>query len=63
MSDPAARVGDVASVARNDVNVQMRDRLACGLADVHADVEAVRCMTLQDLLAGAVDGVGQRLLF
>ena len=63
MSNPAARVWNVAPVARNDVNVQMRNRLTCRLANVHADVEAIRCMTPQDLLAGSVDGVGQRLSF
>ena len=63
MSYPAPGVRDVASVARNDVKMQMRNRLTGGLAHVHADVEAVRCMTPQDLLAGCLDGVSERLLF
>jgi hypothetical protein len=38
---PAARRLDVAVVPGNDVDVQVKDRLARGLADVHADVVAV----------------------
>jgi hypothetical protein len=59
----AARVWDVTSVARNDVNVEMRNRLTSGLAHVHTQVETVRSMTSKDLLASRLDGIGERLLF
>src|SRR5262249_10307718 len=47
-------IGNVARIPRNDVHVQVEDRLARTLADVHADVEAVwewallRSIALQD---------------
>jgi hypothetical protein len=41
VADAAARVGDVVRVARDDVDVQVEDRLARRGADVDADVEAV----------------------
>ena len=41
MADAAARVGDVAGVAGDDVDVQVQDRLARGLARVETDVVAV----------------------
>lgn len=54
VSHAPARIGNVALIPRNDVHVQVEDRLARALADVHADVEAVwewallRSIALQD---------------
>lgn len=42
-ADTAAWVGDIAVVTRDDVDVELSDRLAGGGAVVQADVEAVRC--------------------
>ncbi len=58
----AARVGHVAVEARDDVHMQVEDRLAAGRADVDADVEAVgdlRMKTAQDRVAGDRDRRGQ----
>jgi hypothetical protein len=41
VSHAAGRVGDVAAVARDQVDVEVEDGLAGGFADVDADVEAV----------------------
>ena len=41
VADAAPWVGYVAAVARDEVDVQVEDGLACGFADVDADVEAV----------------------
>ncbi len=41
MTDPAARVGDVATPARDYMNVRVRDGLSGRIADVDADVVAV----------------------
>ncbi len=56
MSDAAPWVGDVAAVARDEVDVQVEDGLACGFADVDADVEAVGVMTAGEELSALVDG-------
>ena len=40
MADAAAWIGDVAGIAGNDVEMQVRDGLARGLADVDPDIEA-----------------------
>ena len=60
---PAAWVWNVAGIARDDVNVQMEDRLACGLADVDADVEAVRAVALEDGGPRGVYRVRERVTF
>ena len=62
--DAAARVVHVAAVARDDVHVQMHDRLARGLPRVEADVVAVgpgRELAVE-LGFDLVDGVEQRAL-
>ena len=56
MADPAARVGGIARKARDEVNVQVGDGLACGFADIDADVEAVRAVAALDFLLRRVDG-------
>ena len=48
VADPAARVGHVARVPRNDVNVQVEDRLPGRPPDVDPDVVAVGCMRRLD---------------
>jgi hypothetical protein len=48
-ANAAARVRDVARVARDQVHVDMHPRLAAGLADVDADVVTVRRMLGLDL--------------
>jgi hypothetical protein len=55
VADAAARVADVPGVARDDVEMQVEDRLAGG-PEVHADVEAVRPVALEDLRAGNGEG-------
>ncbi len=40
VADAAAWIGDVAGIAGNDVEMQVRDGLARGLADVDPDIEA-----------------------
>ena len=40
--DPTCRVGNVAGIARNEVNVDVHARLACGTPNVHSDVVSVR---------------------
>ena len=62
VTDAATRVGYVPGVARDDVHVEVEDRLAGGRADVPADVEAVGLVTLEDFLAGDVEGAEQLLL-
>ena len=56
MADAASWVGHVAEVARDDVDVQVEDGLACRLADVDADVEAVGPVALLDDGLCFVDG-------
>jgi hypothetical protein len=56
VADASARIGDVPGVARDDVEVQVKDGLARGRANVPADVEAVGPITPEDLLAGNGDG-------
>ena len=51
LGDPvitAARVGDIAAVKRNDMDVQMENSLSGRLTDIHADVVSVRCVLLFD---------------
>ena len=59
MSHAASRVGDVAGVARDQVDVEVEDGLARGFADVDADVEAVGAVAAGDQLSASVDAVGQ----
>jgi hypothetical protein len=59
VADTAARIRDVAGVARDDVDVQVKDGLARGRANVPADVEAVGPIMLEDLLACNGDGGDQ----
>src|SRR5579872_7040153 len=42
MPDATPRVGNIAAPPRNHVYVQMEDRLASALANVHTYVEAIR---------------------
>jgi hypothetical protein len=62
VANAAARVGDVAGVAGDDVDVEVKDRLARGGADVPADVEPVGPVLLQDLVPGDRDRGDQLLL-
>jgi hypothetical protein len=57
----APRVGNVAAVSGNNVNMKVRYRLTRRLANVHADIEAVRCITLENCSACGVDRIGQSL--
>ena len=41
MPDAAARAGDIALVARDDMQVEMKDGLPRRFADVHPDVVAI----------------------
>ena len=59
MAHAAARVGDVAVVARDQVDVQVEDGLAGGFADVDADVEAVGAVAAGDQLSASVEAGGQ----
>jgi hypothetical protein len=54
--DAAPWVGYVAAVARDEVDVQVEDGLACGFADVDADVEAVGVVAAGEELSALVDG-------
>ena len=57
VADAAAWVGDVAGVARDEVDVEVEDGLAGGFADVDADVEAVGVVAAFDQLPAAVDAL------
>ena len=59
----AARIGDVAGVARNYVDVQVRNGLAGGGAGVDADIEAVGVVLPADGVAGDGDSVGESVAF
>ena len=59
MSPAAAGVLDVFAVAGDEVHVEVRHRLSCGFAAVHADVEAVGVMSREDRLAGDRQGGGE----
>ena len=54
---PYPTAGDwyIAVVSRNDVDVQMRDRLPGGFADVDAEVVAIRLMDTLDRGFGVGD--------
>src|SRR5574342_160482 len=54
--DAAPGVGHVAAVARDEVDVQVEDGLACGFADVDADVEAVGSNQVGTCLRGTISG-------
>jgi hypothetical protein len=58
----AARVSHVAVKARNEMHVQVHPRLATGLADVHADIVAVRRMLPVDLRLRLVQKRDDRVL-
>jgi hypothetical protein len=58
----AAGVGDVSPVPRDEVDVEVEDGLASGLADVDADVEAVGVVATRQEIPGTVDGCGDRCL-
>ena len=52
LTDPVARVGHVAGVAGNQMDVEMPDGLTSGDPDVEADVVAVRSVVVLDDLLG-----------
>ena len=54
MSDAAPWVRYVAAVARDEVDVKVEDGLACGFADVDADVEAVGSNQVGTCLRGTI---------
>ena len=55
MTNPAAWVRHVAVAARDDVEVEVRHRLARGIADVDPDVESVGVPVLTDDTADRLD--------
>src|SRR5580692_9935347 len=61
-ADAAARISNVAVITRNEMHVHVHPRLATGLADVHADVVAVRRMLLVDLRLRLVQERDDRVL-
>ena len=52
--DAAPWVGYVAAVARDEVDVQVEDGLACGFADVDADVEGLGSNQVRTCLRGTI---------
>jgi len=52
--DAAPWVGYVAAVARDEVDVQVEDGLACGFADVDADVEGLGSNQVGTCLRGTI---------
>ena len=55
LQDPAPRIGNVALIARNNVEMQVEDGLPGGLAHVDPDVETVGMISTNDLLPHPVD--------
>ena len=55
MTHAAARILHVATLTRNYVQVEMRDRLSCRTAFIEADIEAVRRMRFAQQLFGPLD--------
>ena len=43
-TNAARRIGDIAGIARNEMDMDVHARLARGAADVHADVVSIRRM-------------------
>ena len=62
-ADPAPRIGNVAVVPRDDVEVKVEDGLPGSLADVDADVETVRLVLPEDLLPHPINRSENRRLF
>jgi hypothetical protein len=54
--DAAARFLNVSSISRNDVHMQVKDRLPGRLPKVHADVVAVGMVHTLDGRAGGLNG-------
>ena len=48
MSHPTARVGNIARIARDNVQMKMEDRLTGGRVFIEADVETVRTESFRD---------------
>jgi len=59
VANPTPRVGDVAGIARNHVEVQVEDGLARSRADVQADVVAVGAVGFFDFFLCDLDGAGE----
>ena len=59
VADAASGVVDVVLVAGDEVDVEVGDGLARGLADVDADVEAVGAVAGEDGLSGEGEGGGE----
>ena len=60
VADPAARVGDVAAVARDQVDVGVHHRLPGEDAAVHPDVEAIRPVAQLQNFLGFPDKIETR---
>lgn len=54
-TDAAPRILDVTAVARNHVDVEVRDGLPCCFAEVHANVESCGSVRLLDGTTSSVD--------
>ena len=61
-TDSAPRIGRIASVSGDDVDVSVHHRLSCRLPVVDSDVEAVWMMFCYQLLLGVSDQSPQRCL-
>ena len=60
MANAASWIWNVTVVPRDDVNVEMRNRLPSRRSDVDANVEAVRRMSSQHCFPGGGNALGQR---
>src|SRR6266704_2634218 len=61
-ANSAGRIRHIASVARNEMDVNVHAVLSCRLADIDADVEAVRRVLLLDERLSLVEQVQHRAL-
>jgi hypothetical protein len=63
MANAATGVRDIAGAAGNDVNMEVRDSLAAGLALVKANIEPVWRKSLKQQLPTPLDSAGESVLF
>lgn len=63
MADATARIGHIARIARNQVDVEVEDRLARRCAAIDADVVAVGPVFLLDDRLGGVQCIKERGAF
>ena len=62
-SNPTFRVLNIAFIARNQVNVNVKNALPCGFANVYAHVEAIGVETLRQQFFAMVHQKPQGSLF